>query len=117
MDGRAWGFSLKRKRIEGGYNDVPRTKSAEKRVRTNERRQLRNRAAKAALKTGLNRVKRLIEGKDAEALRRAGPQVMSLIGKTLRKGAINWKRAARLKSRLQGKINAVLASATATSPQ
>lgn len=95
---------------------MPRTKSAEKRVRTNEKRRLRNQAARATLRTGLNRVKRLIKAKDVEALRRVGPQVMSLIGRTLRKGAINWKRAARLQSRLQSQINAVLASAATASP-
>jgi len=84
---------------------VPNVKSAKKRVKTNEERRQRNRAAKSALKTSLKRVDAACEGNDTDALQRAALDTLSLIGKTRRKGVIHRKRAARLQSRVQRKLN------------
>jgi len=88
---------------------VPNVKSAEKRVRTNEKRRRRNRAAKATLKTVLKRVATTVEAKDVEALKQAAAGALSVIGKTKRKGVINRRRAARLQSRVQRALNQTLA--------
>ena len=87
---------------------MPNIKSAKKRMRTNEKRRQRNRAAKSALKTSLKRVEALSEANDTEALRRTALDTLSLIGKTRRKGVIHRKRAARLQSRVQRKLNQTL---------
>jgi small subunit ribosomal protein S20 len=89
---------------------VPNVKSAEKRVRTNEKRRLRNRAAKSALKTSLKRVELAFESKDVEAIKRVAHEALCLVGKTRRKSVINPKRAARLQSRIQRKLNKALAA-------
>ena len=90
---------------------MPNVKSAEKRVKTNERRRQRNRAAKAVLRTSLKRVGALAAGQDIEALKKAAVETISVIGKTRRKHVINRKRAARLQSRVQRSINKALAPA------
>jgi len=90
---------------------VPNVKSAEKRVRTNEKRRLRNRAARATLRTNLKRVGALMAAKDVEALKKAAVETISVIGKTRRKGVINRRRAARLQSRIQRRVNQALATA------
>ncbi len=95
---------------------MPNVKSAEKRVRTNEKRRLRNRAAKATLKTVLKRVAASAQSADAEALKAAAQTAMRVIGKTRSKGIINRRRAARLQSRVQRKLNKVLAAASAAPP-
>ncbi|MCX8037380.1 MAG: 30S ribosomal protein S20 [Candidatus Sumerlaeia bacterium] len=94
---------------------MPNVKSAEKRVRTNEKRRLRNRAAKAALKTVLKRVAATAQSADADALKAAAQTAMRVIGRTKSKGIINRRRAARLQSRVQKKLNKALA-ASATTP-
>ena len=94
--------------FKGVEVSVPNVKSAKKRMRTNEKRRQRNRAAKSALKTSLKRVEALSEANDTEALRRTALDTLSLIGKTRRKGVIHRKRAARLQSRVQRKLNQTL---------
>lgn len=89
---------------------MPNVKSAKKRMRTNEKRRLRNRAAKAALKTSLKRAEEAFASSDIEAARQAALEALSVIGKTRRKGVINWRRAARLQSRIQRKLDTLLAS-------
>ena len=98
-------LQLLRPGFQGGRRDVPNVKSAKKRVKTNEERRQRNRAAKSALKTSLKRVDAACEGNDTDALQRAALDTLSLIGKTRRKGVIHRKRAARLQSRVQRKLN------------
>ena len=88
---------------------MPNVKSAEKRVRTNEKRRLRNRAAKATLRTSLKRVSALVAANDVEALQKAAVETISVIGQTRRKGVINRRRAARLQSRIQRSVNKALA--------
>jgi small subunit ribosomal protein S20 len=79
-------------------------KSAEKRVRTNEKRRLRNRTVKQGLKTSLKRAETAIEAAGAQAVKEV-TDTMSCIGKSRRKGVINRNRAARLQSRIQRRFN------------
>jgi len=80
-------------------------------MKTNEKRRLRNRAAKSALKTSLKKVEALAASNDIEALKEAAQRTLSLIGKTKKKGVIKPNRAARLQSRVQRKLNAALSPA------
>jgi small subunit ribosomal protein S20 len=93
--------------------NVPNVKSAKKRVKTNEKRRQRNRTAKAALKTHLKRIASLDETKDAEAVKQAALQTLSLIGKTRSKGIVNRRKSARLQSRVQRKLNQALEAGSA----
>jgi len=80
-------------------------------MRTSRKRRQQNRAQKASLKTRLKRIETLLEAKDVETLKRAAVATISVIGRMGRKHVINRKRAARLQSRVQRKINKALAPA------
>ncbi len=95
---------------------MPNVESARKRVRTNEKRRLHNRVAKASLRTSLKRVATVAEAKDADALKRAAGEALSVIGKTRQKGVINRRRAARLQSRVQRTLNKALAAPASAAP-
>jgi small subunit ribosomal protein S20 len=75
---------------------MPQHKSAKKRVKTNLKRQMRNRAGKNALRTALRRYRELA----AEDRAGAYSEIQSLLDKAALKGFIPKNRAARLKSRL-----------------
>jgi small subunit ribosomal protein S20 len=84
---------------------MPNTKSAEKRARQNDRRNLRNRQVKSKLKTlevqYLNLVK---EGKKDEAAKTLRT-VTSALDKAAKAGAIHARTSARKKSRLATRLN------------
>jgi len=76
---------------------LPNTKSAEKRMRTNEIRAARNRAFRSRLRTALKRVRTANDSAEgATALREAS----SLLDRAARKRIIHPNKAARAKSRL-----------------
>ncbi len=95
---------------------MPNVKSAEKRVRTNEKRRLRNRADKATLRTTLKSVMGAAQAKDLEALKKIARQAQSVIGKSRRKTVINRRRAARLQSRVQRIVNRAQAAPAPAAP-
>jgi len=78
-------------------------------MRTNLRRQERNRAAKAALRTTLKEIETSIANKDATAVQSSLASAVSVIGKTAKKGSIHKNKAARKESRLQRKVNQLVA--------
>jgi small subunit ribosomal protein S20 len=75
---------------------MPQHKSAKKRMKTNVKRQARNRAAKATLKTALKKYKSLAGTEKAAGYK----ELQSELDKAAKKRTIHKKRAARLKSRL-----------------
>jgi small subunit ribosomal protein S20 len=75
---------------------MPQHKSCKKRVKTNLKRQIRNRAGKSALRLALRRYREMDEAGRAEAY----PQIQSLLDKAAVRGFIPRNRSARLKSRL-----------------
>jgi small subunit ribosomal protein S20 len=75
---------------------MPQHKSAKKRVKTNLRRQLRNRAGRSALRRELRRYREL-SSEDRPA---AYAHIQSVLDRAADKGFIPRNRAARLKSRL-----------------
>ena len=78
-------------------------------MRTNLRCQERNRAAKAALRTTLKEIETSIANKDAAAVQSNLAGAVSVIGKTAKKGSIHKNKAARKESRLQRKVNQLVA--------
>ena len=75
---------------------MPQHKSAKKRVKTNLRRQSRNRAGRSALRRALRQYREL----SADDRPAAYAQIQSVLDKAVGKGFIPQNRAARLKSRL-----------------
>ena len=82
---------------------MPQHKSAEKRVKTNERDRKRNVALRSRLRKVVTTQR---ETADAEAARQALPATVSEIDRAERKGIIPGRRADRLKSRLAKRTNA-----------
>jgi len=86
---------------------MPNTKSAKKRMKTNEERNLRNRGVRTKMRNALRKANAAVETGDAAAVQETSKQALTLIGKTAKKGIIHPNKAARQESRLQKKINAV----------
>jgi small subunit ribosomal protein S20 len=72
-------------------------------------RHRRNAAYKSRLKTAIKRVFQGIESGDVSAARQALSQAVPIIDKTCSKGVIHKNKAARHKSRLTRRVNALAA--------
>ena len=93
------------------------TKSAEKRIRSNERKRVRNQMYRSRVKTMIRKAEQLIFGgqPSEDAVREA----ISTLDKAAGKGIIHKNNAARRKSRLMKKLNtqaAAIAAAAAAKP-
>jgi small subunit ribosomal protein S20 len=86
---------------------MPITPSAIKRLRQNKVRNLRNRAARANLRSTIKKVRSAIEGKDQALAKSALAAAISVIDKAAGKGIIHKNMASRNKSRLSRQINAL----------
>ena len=86
---------------------MPNTKSAEKRVRQNERRRIINRRNLSQLRTAIKKFRRLLEEKNAAAALKALPEVYGVIDRSSQKRVIHANTAARYKSRLAKHLNAL----------
>lgn len=85
---------------------MPNHKSAEKRVRQNEKRRQINRSNRTRLRSAIKRLRAELEGGNpAELL----PQTISTIDKAVQKGVLHRNAAARYKSRLTTRVNAASA--------
>ncbi len=84
---------------------MPNHKSAEKRVRQNEKRRDINRGNRGRLRTGIKKLRAALEGGDAGATGTLLPQTVSLIDKAVQKGVLHRNAAARYKSRLTARVN------------
>jgi len=89
---------------------VANTRSAEKMIRVAERRRLRNRTVKSAVKTFIRKAERGIvaAAEDTQAL---VVQAISKLDKAASKGVLHPRNAARRKSRLMKKLNLAAAAA------
>lgn len=76
------------------------TKSALKRIRSSERKRLRNRRVRSATRTQIKKARRLIEAGQIEEAIEATRRAISLLDKAAEKGVIHRRNAARRKSRL-----------------
>jgi len=86
-------------------------KSADKRMRQNEKRRARNRREKSKLKTSVRIVRDSIAGGDVAAASTSLPQAVSQIAKAASKGVIKKRTAARKMSRLAKAVNRAKAEA------
>ncbi|MGC6422819.1 MAG: 30S ribosomal protein S20 [Flavobacteriaceae bacterium] len=72
-------------------------KSAIKRIRSNERKRLRNRFQHKTARNAVRKLRALTDKKEADTL---FPQVVSLVDKLAKKNIIHANKAANLKSKL-----------------
>ena len=85
---------------------MPNHKSAEKRVRQNEKRRDINRGNRGRLRTGIKKLRAAMESGEAGAAQELLPKTVSLIDKAVQKGVLHRNAAARHKSRLTARANA-----------
>ena len=90
---------------------MPNIKSAIKRVKTSEKRRALNASQKSALRTAVKSVDQAIEGSDVEAAKTALVAATKQLDKAVTKGLIHKNAAARKKSRLAKRLNALSAQA------
>ena len=86
---------------------MPNHKSAEKRDRQNERRKAINTASRSRLRSQIRRLRSALSEGDASTAKSLLPETVSLIDKAARKGVLHQNAAARHKSRLTLRVNAM----------
>jgi len=86
---------------------VANTKSAKKQIRNSYRKWLHNRYAKGKMRAALKQVRQAIVAGDAVQAQSLMPAAASQLDKAAKKNIIHKNKAARLKSRLMQKINAI----------
>lgn len=86
---------------------MPNIKSQVKRVKTNEKRRQFNASYKASMRTAIKNVEVAIETKNVEAAKEAYNTANKKLDKAVAKGICHKNFAARQKSRLSKKINAL----------
>ncbi|MBX7245874.1 MAG: 30S ribosomal protein S20 [Candidatus Sumerlaeaceae bacterium] len=81
---------------------MPNIKSAKKRVKTNKRNEIANRAAKSTLKSAVKNANAAIAAKDATAAEQV-KDTQGLAARLWKRGIIHKNKAARIQSRLMKK--------------
>lgn len=84
--------------------------SALKRARTTERRTEFNRARKSRLRTGLRKLRGLLEAKDAKGASEAMPATFSIVDRAAKWGVIKENTASRYKSRMTARLRKLQAA-------
>jgi small subunit ribosomal protein S20 len=84
---------------------MPNHKSAEKRVRQNEKRRDVNRNNRGRLRTSIRKLRAALTTGDANTVQELLPATISTIDKAVQKGVIHRNAAARYKSRLTTRVN------------
>ena len=79
-------------------------KSAEKRIRANETKRVRNRYQAKTTRTQIKKLATSEKKDEAQALLK---EVSSMIDKLAKKNVIHWKKAANQKSKLAKRVNAM----------
>lgn len=80
-------------------------KSQKKRIVTNEKARMRNKAVKSELKTAVRRVHEAVATGDKEAAQAAANKASRLMDKAASKGIIHKNQAANRKSGVQALVN------------
>jgi len=91
---------------------LPGVKGAQKQVRVDERKRLRNKSIRSQCKTNVTKAERLIFMGELEAAREAVVAAISSLDRAAEKGVIHPNNAARRKSRLMKKLNEAQAPKT-----
>ncbi len=84
---------------------MPNHKSAEKRIRQNEKRRVRNQHYKSTIRNRVKAVRDALEAGQAGQAAEALPAALRQIDKVASKGVIPKRRASRLISRLTKAVN------------
>ena len=79
-------------------------KSAEKRIRANEKKRVRNRYQHKSTRTQIKKLLTTTKKDEAQALLK---EVTAMIDKLAKKNIIHWKKAANQKSKLSKKVNSL----------
>ncbi|MEQ8155779.1 MAG: 30S ribosomal protein S20 [Clostridiaceae bacterium] len=82
-------------------------KSAKKRIKVTETKTLRNKMLKSALKTAIKKFEVAVEAKNAEDAKVAFAGAVKSLDMATSKGIVHKNMAARKKSRLASKLNAM----------
>jgi small subunit ribosomal protein S20 len=82
------------------------TRSAIKRIRSNEHKRVINKIVRTSVRTHVRSAQEALEGTDADAARKAAMEAISVLDKAANKGVIHKRNAARRKSRLMKKLAA-----------
>lgn len=84
-------------------------KSAIKRIRTNARKQVSNQAYRSQTRTQVKRARIALTGSDANVAKEETVAAISILDKAVTKGIVHKRNAARRKSRMMRKLNALQA--------
>jgi small subunit ribosomal protein S20 len=84
---------------------MPNHKSAEKRVRQNEKRRLVNRSSRSSLRTQIKKLRTALSSGDKQQSQELLTPTIALIDKSVNKGVLHQNTAARYKSRLTVHVN------------
>jgi small subunit ribosomal protein S20 len=87
---------------------MPQRKSAKKELRKNIKRRQRNLKVKRNIKAAIKRLRKSLENKDISSSRQALRDVFKILDKSASKRIIHPNKAARKKSRLSKKLNALI---------
>jgi small subunit ribosomal protein S20 len=90
---------------DGEIRAMPNHKSAEKRVRQNEKRRDNNRDNRGRLRTSIKKLRAALTTGDANTIQELLPATISTIDKAVQKGVLHRNAAARYKSRLTTRVN------------
>jgi small subunit ribosomal protein S20 len=82
-------------------------KSAMKRIRTSERRRVRNAAVRSTIRTAVKSARTALDGGQADQARETLHRTIQALDKAVTKGVIHRNAAARKKSRLTRQLNAL----------
>ena len=83
------------------------TKSAQKRIRQNEKRRVHNRVFRGSARTFVKKARLAIENGDVDAARTATMEAISALDKAAQKGILHNNNAARRKGRLMKQLAAL----------
>lgn len=86
---------------------MPNHKSAKKRVRQTEKRNLVNRSRRSSLRTQVKKLRAAVAGTDQNGSQELLNPTISAIDKAVNKGVLHKNTAARYKSRLTSHVNAL----------
>jgi len=84
---------------------MPNHKSAEKRVRQNEKRRAINRSNRTKVRTYIKKLRTALDSGDKQQVDQILPEAISVIDKSVQKGVMHANAAARYKSRLTVRAN------------
>jgi small subunit ribosomal protein S20 len=84
---------------------MPNHKSAEKRMRQNQKRREINRGNRTKVRTYIKKLRSVLESGKADEIKLVLPEAISVIDKSVQKGVLHANAAARYKSRLTVRAN------------